>query len=126
MFTALLSTVDWMLLAQAFWGFCGAFVYAGPRYVMCRRVCRAEGENTRGCAEEMVVSCLIGAIAGFSLGQYAADMVNQTQPHQVRAVTVIVGLVANRAAPGLIRLFSTKDGITGILQTALKALGGKA
>ena len=115
------------LLGQALWGFAGAVVYAAPRWALCVKVCRKQGCEPQECHEELIVSLIIGAIAGAAAGHYVADLVGQTEPHQIRAVTALIGLIANRAAPGLIRVLSAKDTLTSVLQLALKALsGGKA
>lgn len=123
----LLQHLDLTLLVLAAWGLAGAAVYGAPRWVLCVKVCRKQDCNPQECHEELIVSLLIGAIAGAAAGQYVAEIVNQTQPHQIRAVTALLGLIANRAAPGLIRLFSAKEALTSVLQLMLKALsGGKA
>lgn len=112
---------------QALWGLAGAAVYAAPRWALCVKVCRRSGCDPRECHEELATSLLIGAIAAAALGLYVAENLGQTEPHQIRAVTALIGLVANRAAPGLIKIFSAKEALTSILQLALKALtGGKA
>ena len=119
--------LDLTLFYLALWGLGGALVYGGPRWVLCVRVCRKECESAQGCHEDVVVNLMVGAIAGAAAGPYVAEILKQTEPHQIRAVTAFIGLVANRAAPGLIKLFSAKEALTSILQLALKALsGGKA
>ena len=119
--------IDVSLVVMAFWGLAGAAVYGAPRWAMCVKTCRRAGRDASECHEELVVSLVVGAISGAAAGPYLADIVRQTEPHQVRAVTALVGLVANRVAPGLIRLFSAKEALTSVLQLALKALtGGKA
>jgi hypothetical protein len=119
--------LDLTLFVLALWGLAGAAVYGAPRWAMCVKVCRKEADDARCCHEDVIIHLIVGAIAGAAAGPYIADMLSQTQPHQVRALTAFIGLVANRAAPGLIKLFSAKETLTSILQLALKTVsGGKA
>ena len=70
---------------------------------------------------KFLIALVTGAILGAGWGLVFASRLGNLTEHHIRGVTVLVGLLANPAAPGLIRLLSAKS----MLQAALKSLGGK-
>lgn len=107
-------------LPSMVWGLAGAFIYAGPNLLLCIQKCRAEGCPITDCIMEFVVAMVIGGLAAEISAPYLSAFLRQTEPHQVRAIAGVVGLVANRAAPGLINILSARP----MLQAILKSLGG--
>lgn len=103
-----------------FWGLGGAFIYAGPRLIVCIQQHQTWGERF-GCIVEFLVSIGIGIFAAEGVGPYVAATLHQTQEHQVRALAVVVGLLANPVAPGIVKLMSAQP----MLKAILKSLGGK-
>lgn len=102
-------------------GSIGAFMYAGPQFLLCYRNCRRNGESVIECWIEFIISMLVGVGAAIGAGQYLAAFLRQNELHQLLAVSTLVGLLANRTAPALIKLFSAQP----MLQAILKSLGGK-
>lgn len=103
-----------------FWGLVGAFAYAGPRLSVCIRQHQTWGERF-GCILDFIVAMMVGCGLSAGWGPYAASYLHQTQQEQVTAIAVVLGLLANVIAPGLIKLMSAQS----MLKAILKSLGGK-
>lgn len=95
--------MDELLTAAAF-GLAGAFVYAAPRLSACWVSPKDDGESRGACAFEFACALIIGAIGAAAVGPWIADWRHMTQPRDLNAICVIIGLVANPSAPVLINL----------------------
>lgn len=107
--------VDLVLAAPASWGFLGAFIYAGPRWLAC--AWPARGLVGR-CSLEAAISLAVGAIAAAAFARWTLGFLHQ-QHGDLPAVAAMIGLLANRAAPLLV------DGLAGMPATILSARIGK-
>jgi len=86
----------------AIWGFFGAFVYAAPRLL----VAWAGGRRTTGTAE-CIIALAIGAIGSAGFTQFIGDVVRQSQPADLRAIAVVLGMISNPVAPSIVHLMGT-------------------
>ncbi len=114
------------LIVPAFWGFCGAFIYAAPRWVI-GLVSTGDGKTHAGIASlELLVSLAVGAAAASAFGPLAAaSALTALHFRDDNAVCAVIGLFANRAAPMLVDKGS--NALTSGVETAarvLKALRG--
>lgn len=100
------------------WGGAGAFVFAGPRLLVCLKGCGAGGRAE--CILEFVFAILIGVIGAEGIGPAASAWLGRTAEYEVRALGVFIGLLANPVAPGLVKLMSAQS----MLRAILKSLGG--
>lgn len=111
----------WAELAgsAALWGFLGAFMYAGPRTVVAIYAARERGLRWGGHAAEGLIALLVGTIAAEAFAPWIQDYLKRTSAHDLRALGVMLGLVANRAAPTLVDL------VAGKLMKRLKGVVGE-
>jgi hypothetical protein len=87
-----------LLRPVATWGLLGAFVYAGPRFVVCFDHCRENKDNPIGCFMDFAVCLAVGAICA----EGALNLISAvTHIQDKNAVSALIGLTANRAAPKL-------------------------
>lgn len=100
------------------WGGAGAFVFAAPRLLVCIQACKESGRAA--CVLEFIFAILIGVIGAEGVGPAASQWLHRTAEYEVRALAVFLGLLANPAAPGLVKLMSAQS----MLRAILKSLGG--
>lgn len=89
-------------LIAAFWGFLGAFVYAGPKFSACLYTANESGGRWGWCALEGVIALATGTIAAAALTPWAQHLTRLVEPRDLPAVAGMIGLLANPLAPGLI------------------------
>lgn len=94
------------LVAWALWGLLGAFVYAAPRLLVAWGESRAAGQAPHPHFFEFVVALSFGPIFSSALGEWGAGYVGMTEPRALRAVSLVLGMVANPVAPVIIALVS--------------------
>ena len=92
--------------ALALWGLAGAFVYAAPRFLMSLSETRLPEHRWYPFAE-FLVSLGIGPIAGAGFGQFVAGSIHMLKSEELRAITVVVGMIANPVAPAIVQLLGT-------------------
>ena len=86
----------------ALWGFLGAFIYAGPRFSACYWQCKDKKIGWARCLLDMVVSLAVGTVASFALAEWAQALLNRPGAHELRAISALIGLLANRLAPKVV------------------------
>jgi len=94
------------ILAWALWGLLGAFVYAAPRLLVAWGESRTAGAPVLPHFIEFLVALSFGPIFSAALGEWGAGYVGMTEPRSLRAVSLVLGMVANPVAPVLISLVS--------------------
>jgi hypothetical protein len=92
------------LLAWSLWGFLGAFVYAAPRLLVAWGESRASGGSVVPHLSEFVVALTFGPIFSAGFGEWGADYLGWEEPRALRAVSLVIGMVANPVAPVLVKL----------------------
>ena len=108
-----------------FWGLAGAFIYAGPKWVICLSATKDSAHNVAICTIEAVVSLAVGTLAAVVFSPLA-DQALLTTLHlrDDNAVCACIGLFANRLAPELVEkgafAFSTGATVVGRVLKALK------
>lgn len=88
--------------AAAIWGFLGAFIFAGPKwgaYVV------AEKRTSLPRLLELAIALAIGAIAAAAYGRLA---LTATGISDENAVAATIGLVANTAAPAIVKRLTAR------------------
>ena len=86
----------------AFWGFMGAFIYAAPRFSACYWQCRDTQSGWGRCLFDAVVALCVGSIAAFALAEWTKAILNRTGDYELRAISALIGLLANRLAPKVV------------------------
>lgn len=91
------------VLEYAFWGLLGAVVYAAPRglVVVSENVTKIRLIRTF-C--EFIVSLVVGAIGSAGFAEIVSNTLRQTGVADLRAIAVVLGMVANPIAPGIVHL----------------------
>lgn len=87
----------------AFWGFLGAFMYAGPNLMACLYQCGKAGKHPGWCLADALVALAIGTIAAAALTAWGAEWLGADEPRKLYGVALIIGLFSNPLTPGLIR-----------------------
>jgi hypothetical protein len=109
-----------------FWGLAGAFIYAGPRWV----IALASRQETRVtaviCTMEMLVALGVGTAAAAAFGPLGSKVALTTlQVQDDNAVCALLGLFANRLAPMLVdKGSSALTSSAEVAERVLKALKG--
>lgn len=94
--------------APAFWGFLGAFIYACPRASACVFAALDTDHRWVRCLIEAVVAVLIGPAAAESLEPWFAHIVHDQTQSELRAISMLIGLLANPASPGIVSALSLR------------------
>lgn len=90
-----------------FWGLAGAFIYAGPRWVIALASKGVERHNTLFCTLEFLVALLVGMAAAAAFGPLASKVALTTlEVKDDNAVSALIGLLMNPAGPKLIEVAS--------------------
>lgn len=90
----------------AFWGLCGAFVYAAPRLlVSLTELISGAPARLWLVLAEFAVSLSFGPIGAAGFSQFVANTLHQTTVPELRAIAVVIGMIANPTAPLLVHLF---------------------
>lgn len=87
----------------AIWGVMGAFVYAAPRLLVSLSDQKPDRRAWMPWAE-FVIAITIGAIGAAACSGLVASTIHQTQSADLRAIGLIVGMVANPVAPAIVHL----------------------
>ncbi len=91
------------VFTMALWGLAGAFIYAGPRFVVAWT---DPGRATRGNPLlELAMALCLGPIAASGFGQFVASVVHMVHQPEQRALCVVLGMIANPVAPALVEIF---------------------
>jgi len=93
-----------ILVAWALWGLLGAFVYAAPRLLVAWGESRVSGTPVLPHLIEFSVALTFGPIFASGFGEFGAGYLGWEEPRALRAVSLVIGMVANPAAPLLINL----------------------
>jgi hypothetical protein len=91
------------LVGFALWGFLGAFVYAAPRLLVAFSEERP-GRKWWFPLLEFAVALAFGPIGASGFTQIVADVVRQTNGADLRAIALVIGMVANPLAPSVVHL----------------------
>lgn len=109
-----------------FWGLAGAFIYAGPKWV----IALSSKEDTRVgpaiCTMEMLVALGVGCAAAAAFGPLTSKVALTTLKVQDdNAICALLGLFANKLAPMLVERGSNMLTLsTDLAERVLKALKG--
>ena len=87
----------------AFWGVLGAFVYAAPRLLVSISDFKPDRRAWMPWGE-FAIAMLIGAIGAAACGGLVASTIHQTQSADLRAIGLILGMVANPVSPAIVHL----------------------
>jgi hypothetical protein len=91
------------ILGFAIWGFLGSFVYAAPRLVVSLSDARPARRPWLPWAE-FVVALLVGPIGSAGFADLVAITIHQDKPADLRAIGLVIGMVANPVAPAIVHL----------------------
>jgi hypothetical protein len=110
-------------LSPWFWGVCGAFIYAGPKWVV-ELISARENKASRLLIHlELAVSLMVGGIGAAAFGQVALTTL-RLQDHN--SVSALIGLFANRLAPAIVDKGSNViENAAAIATRVFKALKGE-
>lgn len=90
----------------AVWGFGGAFIFAGPKFVACY----ANAKLTKGpwsvCFFDLIVCLVIGTFAAAAFAEWLHAFLKLTGPPELRVLATVVGMIANPCAPGVTKLLT--------------------
>lgn len=113
-----------VLDVPALWGLGGAFIYAGPRFSACYfEARRSDGQWSR-CAIDGVIALLIGLIAAGALGVWAQQFFAREGSHELRALSTVIGLLANPCAPGVVGIGQRiVDAVGNVVTNKIKGSG---
>lgn len=90
----------------AIWGLLGAFVYAAPRLILSAAEAKVAGRHAWTQFAEFLVALSFGPIFSSGFGPWAAFYVKLEGAHEIRAVALVIGMVANPLAPAVVKLAS--------------------
>lgn len=88
--------------SPAVYGGAGAFIYAAPRLLACLRSPKDHGDSVFSCSFEFIIALTIGAIGAGAFAPWLAGVRGMTEPRDLNAIAVIIGLMANPTAPTII------------------------
>lgn len=94
------------LVVWALWGLLGAFVYAAPRLLVAWGESRVAGAPLLPHLIELAVALTFGPIFAAGFGEFGAGYLGWEEPRALRAVSLVIGMVANPVAPVLVNLAS--------------------
>lgn len=92
------------VLIAALWGLLGALMYAGPNMILCLYQCRQAEKHPGWCIADFFMALVIGAGAAAGGTYWGADFLGADDPHKIPGIAILIGLLANPLAPGLIRV----------------------
>lgn len=118
--------LSYLAAPAMFWGFCGAFIYAGPRWVISLSTVRELKNSIFICTLEMFMALVVGVFAAAAFSG-AVESVALTTLHlkDDNAICAVIGLFANRYAPVLVESGTRAlDSGATIVGRVLKALKG--
>jgi Na+/H+-dicarboxylate symporter len=92
---------DW----PAFWGFLGAIIYAAPKMTTCL-FAEAGSAHLRRCLIEGLTALLIGTVAAAAFQPWLGGYLHATTPQDTKAMSAMIGMLANTVAPGVIKLLA--------------------
>lgn len=87
-------------LSFALWGAAGAFIPSAPRLAACLNSCKETGARGFACTGDFLIALLIGAIGAAAFSPVAIQLSHLKDP---AAIATMIGLLANRLAPNLIK-----------------------
>lgn len=95
------AAVD-MAWAAGLWGFLGGIVYSAPKFSACLYSAREAKRGWAWCFLEFLVAQIVATISAAVLAPWVIFSFHRSPEHEISALSGIIGLVANRAAPGVI------------------------
>lgn len=90
----------------AFWGALGAFIYACPRASACVFAALDTDHRWLRCLIEAFVALSVGPAAAEGLEPWLANFVGDQSQSELRAIAMLIGLLANPASPGIVAALS--------------------
>lgn len=97
-----MSATEHVAMAAALWGFLGGIVYSGPKFSACLYAAREAKRGWAWCLLEFIIAQLVASISAAVLAPWVIFSFHRNPEHEISALSGIIGLVANRAAPGVI------------------------
>lgn len=88
-----------ILATGAFWGFLGAFAYAGPNFGACLR---DHPGKWLACLFDASMAMIIGTIFVAAMDPSIVTHLPDRYAHDARALEFVIGIAANRATPVII------------------------
>ena len=89
----------------ALWGFLGAIIYAAPKLTTCA-YSEAGAPHVRRCVIEAGTALLIGTVTAAAFQPWLAGYLHATTPQDTKAMSAMIGMLANTTAPGIIKFLS--------------------
>lgn len=105
-----------MNLTPWFWGLCGAFIYAAPRFSAC-----LYGSSSAPCGKCVIdgaFAMVVGPIAAAAFTASISARLGLKADGDMNAASALIGLLANPVAPGAIQVM-----VDGAMTKLKKLLG---
>lgn len=118
--------IEALLREPMFWGAGGAFIYAAPRLSVCIATALARKTGCITCTVDAILALAIGVISAAAFTDLAhalaVKFIGDTIPKDGRAISCVLGLLANPLAPRLVdvaggRLIKKLESIVGTDKT---------
>lgn len=106
------------LLFWCLWGFLGAFVWAAPRLLVAWGESRTARTPLLPHLIEFVVALAFGPIFAAGFGEFGAGYIGLEEPRALRAVSLVIGMIANPLAPKIVEIAT--GGVIGRLGAVFK------
>ena len=95
-----------VLGSPSFWGLLGAIFFAAPKLIACLYG-NEEGRRHAGrCVAETTVALVVGTIAAAAFSPWLVKYVGAKTPQEAKAMSTLVGILANPIGPGVISFLS--------------------
>ena len=100
-----------MITQPGWWGFLGAFVYAGPKLLACIFENAAAARHPIVfCILEFIVALVVGVLAAELFGPWIIGFLKLDGQPSLRAVAGLIGLLANPLSPEVVKGFKGRVG----------------
>lgn len=95
----------------AWWGFLGAIVYAAPKLLACVFETRTDSRHPLAfCILEFIVALFIGVVVAEMFAPWMMVFLKRDGQVELRAIAGLIGLLANPAAPVVVKGFTGRIG----------------
>lgn len=93
-----------MLAWPAFWGICGAAIFAAPAFGSCLFSSTQIGGQWVRCSFEFAVALIVGTLTAAAFTPVAQELLHKDGGDWMRAISTTMGLLANRVAPRVVSI----------------------
>lgn len=94
-----------VLTWPAMWGLLGAMIYASTKLTTCAFADEGHQHLIR-CFAEAFTSLCIGTISAAAFAPWLCAYMHANAPQDIRALSAVIGMLANSTAPGIINFLS--------------------